>query len=307
MIHSRKRLVYDIPDMTETAMPKVLPLLPHPPAWVTGMFAEDPTQRALDPTGAVTVLEHERFVLVSTCVREATLLSMPVFTKAVASVYRSLACELTLRQRYPLRVWNFIPDIQAPMDEVSDRYMAFNAGRFEGYVDWFGGRATFGASVPTSSAVGVNGRDLWVYAMASDTPGVSIENPRQTSSYCYSSRYGPCPPCFARATKCGSTLFIGGTASILGEDSRHQGDIDEQTRESLRNIAAVIQAAGGSPVRPLAALRNVRVHVVAAEYTPAVKSILEEAGLLRSIVELVQAELCRKELLVEIEGTASLP
>jgi chorismate lyase/3-hydroxybenzoate synthase len=231
---------------------------------------------------------------------------MPAFTEAVASVYRSLACELTFRQRYPLRFWNFIPDIQAPMDEVSDRYMAFNAGRFEGYVDWFGGRETFGASVPTSSAVGVNGRDLWVYAMASDTPGVSIENPRQRSSYRYSSRYGPCPPCFARATKCDSALLIGGTASILGEDSRHRGDVDAQTRESLRNIAAVIQAAGGSSVRPLTALRDVRVHVAAPEDTPAVKSILEESAPHLSTVEFVQAELCRKELLVEIEGTAIL-
>ncbi len=293
--------------MTETALPRMLPLLPHPPAWVTAIFEEDPNHLAQAPTGVVTVFEHGAFLLVSACVRDATSLAMPTFTDAVAGVYRSLASELTRRHRYAVRFWNFIPEIHAPMDVGCDRYMAFNAGRFASYVDWFGGHEKFGTSVPTASAVGVKGRDLWVYGMASDTPGVTIENPRQRSSYCYSTRYGPLPPCFARATKCGSTLFIGGTASILGEDSRHQGDIDEQTRESLRNIAAVIQAAGGRSERPLGALRTVRVHVAAAKYAPAVKSILKEEGPLRSIVELVQAELCRKELLVEIEGTASLP
>jgi chorismate lyase/3-hydroxybenzoate synthase len=146
-----------------------------------------------------------------------------------------------------------------------------------------------------------------VYVLAGDAPGIAVENPRQCPSYRYSRRYGARPPCFARATRVGSTLFIGGTASIVGENSRHRQDIDAQTRETLRNIAEVIAACVPSPLAlPLAALRDVRVHVTDPGQTSEVTAILREVAPDVSRVEIVLAELCRNELLVEIEGIASL-
>jgi enamine deaminase RidA (YjgF/YER057c/UK114 family) len=290
-----------------SAVPAVPLLSPRPPAWVSSLLDDDcsHTQDSHEH-GAVRVSEGGRFALLSTAVPEATSLSTQAFIEAVAHTYRVLWRELSLLRRAPLRVWNFLPDIHGPMGTVGDRYMAFNVGRFDGYSDWLGARGDFGHVVPTSSGVGITGHALWVHLLACDTPGISIENPRQSPSYRYTSRYGPRPPCFARATSFDSTLLIGGTASILGEESRHHDDVDAQTRETLRNISAVIQAAGGLSDRPLAVLRDVRVHVVAAEYAPAVKSILEELAPELTSVEFVQAELCRKELLVEIEGVASL-
>ena len=52
-------------------------------------------------------------------------------------------------------------------------------------------------------------RDRSGHQTQNSAPGVAIENPRQTPSYHYSRRYGPRPPCFARATRFGSLLFIG--------------------------------------------------------------------------------------------------
>jgi enamine deaminase RidA (YjgF/YER057c/UK114 family) len=116
------------------------------------------------------------------------------------------------------------------------------------------------------------------------------------------------PPCFARATRAGSRLLIGGTASILGEQSRHAGDIHAQAHETFQNLSALIAAAAPSRFRqPLGLLQSLRVHVRDAQDTPVVQAILDQLAPAVSDVEFVQAALCRKELLVEIEGVADWP
>jgi chorismate lyase/3-hydroxybenzoate synthase len=286
-----------------------LPLRPQPPAWVADLFAGSGAgpEEVAGPFGVP---------LLSRCVTKFTLLSAAVgesarsstaLADAVAAAYRSLAHELTRQRRHAVRIWNFVPDIQARADEAGDRYMAFNAGRFAAYCDWFGGPDAFAAALPTSSAVGTTGigNALWIHVLAADTAGIPIENPRQIPSYHYSRRYGRRPPCFARAMKLDSMLLIGGTASILGEQSRHDADIDAQALETLQNIAALIGSVNTGPTdQPLDALRSLRVHVLDSRHAPAVQSILNELAPDLVNVEFVQASLCRRELLVEIEGTA---
>jgi chorismate lyase / 3-hydroxybenzoate synthase len=204
-------------------------------------------------------------------------------------------------------MWNFVPSIQDQLD-AGDRYMAFNSGRFAAFVESFGLAGDEPAATPTASAVGIDGTTLWIHVLVADAPGVPVENPRQVPSYRYSKRYGLRPPCFARATKFESTLFIGGTASIIGEDSRHVADIVAQTEETLSNLRALIAAATGvSTDHALRALRDVRVHVTSALHTPVVRAVFEPVVSLDATLEFVEAQLCRKELLVEIEGIASCP
>jgi chorismate lyase/3-hydroxybenzoate synthase len=248
------------------------------------------------------------FTLVSAVAPEPAGHAAGSFADAVASVYRSIWRELVRQQRHAVRIWNFVPDIQGPIPGAGDRYMAFNLGRFAAYCEWFSGPASFQTMLPTSSAVGVGDRGVWVHVLAADAPGTPVENPRQIPSYRYSRRYGVRPPCFARATRVGSRLLIGGTASILGEQSRHVGDIQAQTRETCRNLAALIAASAPSELRtPLASLQSLRVHVRDAESAPAVQTILDELAPQVPDIEFVQAALCRKELLVEIEGVADCP
>jgi chorismate lyase/3-hydroxybenzoate synthase len=298
----------DAPREPDKSCALALPLRPRPPAWVDdlltdgGVVCEDPHEQ---PRGKILSRQTGRFTLLKTAVDEATSISVQAFAEAVAQAYRSLAAELTQQQRYALRFWNFVPDIHAPMGAAGDRYMVFNAGRFAACSDWFGGPDAFSVTLPTSSGVGIGGGTLWVYVLAGDSPGTPIENPRQSPSYHYSKRYGSRPPCFARATRFESIILIGGTASIIGEHSRHAGNIQAQTRESLRNIAALIAPAGiSSPHLALAALQDLRVHVVDPQHAPTVRAILDELAPHLGEVEFVQADLCRKELLVEIEGRA---
>lgn len=227
--------------------------------------------------------------------------------QAVAAVYRAVAAELQRERRHAIRIWNFVPDIQGDIAGAGDRYMAFNAGRFDAYAESDGGAAAFDRTVPTSSAVGVDGDTFAMHVLAADAPGVNVENPRQIPSYKYSRRYGYRPPCFARATKMPGMLLIGGTASILGEHSQHIGDLEAQTRETFENLAALLTAADPALTgHPLDALRSLRVHVRDAADGVAARALVEELAPRVPDAEIVQSRLCRRELLVEIEGVADI-
>jgi chorismate lyase/3-hydroxybenzoate synthase len=299
-----------LPENPLASAPDVSPLRPEPPAWVGHLFAE-PRATVQDPgtrAAALTCCRGGMFTLVSGVAYEPAEKATAPFADAVASLYRSIGRELSRQNRHAVRIWNFVPDIQGPIPGAGDRYMAFNLGRFAAYCDWFGGPESFQTTLPTSSAVGVSERAVWVHVLAADAPGTPVENPRQIPSYRYSRRYGVRPPCFARATKVGSSLLIGGTASILGEQSRHAGDIRAQTRETFENLAALITAAFPSACRkPLESLQSLRVHVRDAQNAPVVQTLLDQLAPEIPDVEFVQAALCRKELLLEIEGVAGCP
>jgi len=283
------------------------PLHPCPPSWVYRLLTgSDLAARpgAIESRAPSTIVGGS-FALLARRVDSVPELSTASFIAAVEEAFRSIARELNRLGRHVLRVWNFIPDILYPVDGVGDRYGAFNAGRLGGYSEWFRPAQTLSAALPTSTAVGIGGDTLWIYAFAGEFPGTPIENPRQTPSYRYSARHGVNPPCFARATCFNSLLLIGGTASILGEDTCHIGDIEAQTRETLRNISSLIVAStttdGGGT---LGALRDVRVYVTDAEHASAAAAVLRETLPNLPHCEFVQAQLCRRDLLVEIEGTA---
>jgi enamine deaminase RidA (YjgF/YER057c/UK114 family) len=137
---------------------------------------------------------------------------------------------------------------------------------------------------------------------------LQIENPRQISAYSYPKQYGPRSPTFSRATLAfqdeAQTLFISGTASILGHETAHPASVGLQTRETLVNIRAVIEQAvlkGFAPV-DIASGLALKVYVRHAEdFAEVVGIIQEEFGTLSELIVL-QADICRVDLLVEIEA-----
>ena len=89
----------------------------------------------------------------------------------------------------------------------------------------------------------------------------------------------------------------------------HAGDVAEQTRETLRNLAAVVEAANRrcSARFEVAGLQAV-VYVRHPGDAPRVREVLAEglgadAAFLCHAVFL-QADICRQDLLVEIEAHA---
>jgi len=244
----------------------------------------------------------------------------------------------------PVRFWNFIPDIGAAVGTAGagagelDRYMIFNAARYAAYVEWYGA-GSFGDVIATATGVGHRGLDLHVWCLAAQAPGIAIENPRQVPAYRYSEQYGPLPPSFVRATLLEDgpegqpVIFVGGTASIRGERSAHREDLERQAHETIENLAAIVAAASerfhreGEPARPelakpngshvngvgcewrgdedwLALFRRLRVYYVQREHGAPLEALLARTFPAAREIEWVQADLCRRELLVEIEGVA---
>jgi len=221
-----------------------------------------------------------------------------------------------------VRVWNFIPGILDPLGEWDQRYKVFNAGRFNSYSRWYGGRGEFGRRIATASGIGTASDEFTVHALATTNSALPIENPRQVSSYRYSKKFGPLPPCFARATRVECTprgaprLLVGGTASIRGETTYHIDDLDLQLEETIKNLAAVVASGLGETGDDfslknrcrslLAHYRHLRVYCPRLEDLDPVAARLQLEFENVERMELVQSDLCRKGLLVEIEGWAGL-
>lgn len=278
------------------------------PIWLT---PADNQLRFADPL--VSVLDASDFRWTQVEVPAARRLGRAAFQDAVADAYRTIHRGISESEHHsPVRYWSFIPGIHDPMDCGLDRYMAFNSGRFAAFTERAGSREATGLAAPTASGVGSEDDALVVACLSSRVTGRLVENPRQIPAYRYSARFGPRPPVFARATlvpgRGAGVLLVGGTASITGEESRHAGDLDAQVDETLRNLAAVAAAAGGgSAAGALSHYRFLRVFVPGRTDAASVRDRLQALLPAGIIVEWRQAELCREELLVEIEGVALLP
>lgn len=197
----------------------------------------------------------------------------------------------------PVRFWNFIPSINddAGADGHGDRerYKIFNRARRRAWLAYDPSLAT----VCAGTAVGSPNDVLSVFAYAAPEPVVHVENPRQTPFLAYSALYGT-PPCSRRATRIGDTLWIAGTASIVGEATR-AGDTAAQLAETLENIRLVIAATGAPFV-----VRHARVYVRDPSETVAVGRAVGEA--LRAETSAMTADICRLPLRLEVECVATL-
>jgi len=284
------------------------------PWWVQRLFVGVSQQAAIH--GDLTIHSHVLPDVSLVSVRVAGAVDLPPagFEQATAKAYSLIAERLgTLPASHPVRFWNFIPGIHAPSNDPArpgaamDRYMVFNAGRYDACRTWLGGEDAFARLLATASGVGHQGADLIVHALATAEAGSAVENPRQVPAYQYSRRYGPKPPCFARATTVNlrgrRMLLIGGTASVRGEESVFVDDLRKQVGETLDNLAALLQAATADDTAGPHLMTDVRVYHVNPGDEPALRTIVAPA-FPSARIEFVRADICRQDLLVEIEGVA---
>lgn len=221
---------------------------------------------------------------------------------AYREMYATLAA---LGSPHLVRVWNYIPDINLETHGL-ERYRQFNTARAEASLAC--GRAVAG-SVPAASALGAAaGSPLTIYFLASRRAPVFIENPRQVSAYRYPAQYGPRSPAFSRATVLGeggeATLFVSGTASIVGHRTLHAGDPAAQTRETLVNIEALLEEATrrcGAEALRLETLAY-KVYVREPSDLPVIREQLESAAGPCAAILYLKADICRQDLAVEIEA-----
>jgi chorismate lyase/3-hydroxybenzoate synthase len=207
--------------------------------------------------------------------------------------------------RHLIRIWNYLPEINAQAGG-DERYRHFNSARQMAFRK--SGRATMG-TVPAACALGSPaGSPLSIYFLAARRPAKMIENPRQTSAYHYPPKFGRHSPIFSRACVWGESgrarLFVSGTASIVGHESIHRGDVAAQTRETMVNIGALLEEANRVVDSSHYSLNDLKLKVYVRKPSdlPAIEATLSE--LLNPVASIVylQADVCREDLLVEIEA-----
>lgn len=209
------------------------------------------------------------------------------------------------------RIWNYLADINLELGEANglERYRQFNIGRQDAFL---ASQRCATGNVPAACAIGLRGGPLSIAFLAGATAPVPVENPRQVSAYHYPATYGPRSPTFSRGALVYPTgqeiLFISGTASIVGHQTVHPADPRRQCRETMENIAAVIREANRFCRSAPFSVPNMhyRVYVRQAADLDAIRqSLLPLIG--DAPVICVEADICRADLLLEIEAMASHP
>jgi len=209
------------------------------------------------------------------------------------------------------RLWNYVPHINGSEDHL-ENYRHFCRARSLAFEARLGRH--FQPLLPASSAVGAVAGPLAVAFVAGPTAGRHFENPAQVPAFDYPPEHGPRPPSFSRATVATTPdcthVFISGTAAIRGHGTVAPGDLDAQLECTLDNLGLIGEAAGVG-----AALgaeppwqRRFKVYLRhAADLARAVPKLERRLFRPRDQVVYLHADICRAELVIEIEASLSRP
>lgn len=200
-----------------------------------------------------------------------------------------------------LRIWNYFDAITAGVGDA-ERYKLFCAGRADG----LGAQPL--RSLPAATAIGRRDGSprLQVYWLAAKASGQAIENPRQISAYHYPRQYGRVAPKFARATlNAAGELLISGTASVVGHATHHDGDLRAQLAETLLNIDTLLAQAHARDARCPPAFTEstlLKVYLRHADMCATVVAELQSKLPHGVSILVLEADICRSDLLIEIDG-----
>jgi len=217
---------------------------------------------------------------------------------------------------YPLnqmfRHWNYIGNIL----EISDgrqNYQRFNEVRARYFSSTF-----FPDGYPAATGIGMNFPGVIVEACfltSGEYRQLGISNPMQLSAHQYSEKVlvspggGKSTPKFERAKAIvnheGSTIFVSGTAAVIGEDTSSSDSPEEQTVQTLQIIQRLIERENleryiNLDKRTEFFYKYVRIYIKNGYISDHIKEQVEHAFPDTPSVYLT-ADICRDRLLVEIE------
>lgn len=248
--------------------------------------------------------ETDSQIMAAVCIDEKEYAD---FRAVVNDAYQRIL-KLIATRGYPhiIRVWNYMADITLGEGD-KERYKQFCVGRYEAFVQY-----NYKLDqLPSASALGYSGGGFMVYLLAAKRPGLHFENPMQLNAYHYPRKYGVQSPSFARATLAewggGRQLFISGTASITGHESMHSESFCDQLTLICQNIDLLLKhVVKQIDETQLAQMSILKVYLRnKTDLGEAKKGIAKHFGDKIPVIFL-QADLCRKELLMEIDGHCSL-
>ncbi len=220
------------------------------------------------------------------------------------------------------RVWLYQGSI-TELEDSTERYRELNRARSDFFTaEEAAGRLQVhraGANFyPASTGIGMAGEGLAASCLTLQTDRddvrlVPLENPNQTSSFDYAPKFSKKSPKFSRAMAFVNgdyvTTWVSGTASIVDSETVHLGDVEKQTEQTINNIESLISednfrrhGVSDAGAR-LVDLAKVRVYIKHREDYEKCRAICERRfGGVPAIY--AEADVCRSNLLVEIEGVA---
>jgi len=230
------------------------------------------------------------------------------------TLYRQiLDCCEELGFAFLYRIWNYMPDINGFCPSGLERYRAFCLGRARAF---FEERDRVEAFLPAGTGIGSHGDQVSIIFMAARREcRINMENPRQVPAYHYPTTYGPRSPSFSRGTLVrradADEIFVSGTSSIIGHKTVHAGDIEKQCQITFKNIDTLlsrenltrygIKGGSGSGEMDL-----VKVFIRRQQDWPIVQAICSQHLNPGAQVMYLGADICRSDLLVEVEGRVRL-
>jgi enamine deaminase RidA (YjgF/YER057c/UK114 family) len=225
-----------------------------------------------------------------------------------------------------VRQWNYVEDIlgiKTMTEKKYQNYQILNDVRAQYYA-----REKFKNGYPASTGIGMNaGGIILEFISIKPENGVNIvplKNPGQKDAYNYSQgvlvgnslsqKNTKSSPKFERAKYISinekKTIYVSGTASIRDEKTIGENDVKRQTQVTIENIDNLIseinlKRAGISNNYEKMSFSFIRVYVKNKSEIKAVKEICDSYYKNVPINYLV-ADICRDNLLVEIEGIVEL-
>lgn len=235
------------------------------------------------------------------------------------STLKQLYAHLDFRLEDIVRQWNYIGNIYQRSKEQQQYYQLFNEVR-----KWYYTGLGVETGYPAATGIGMSQPGVAIETHAIK-PGVevscdAISNPLQCEAFYYGQEVlvgqtgeiqkSKSAPLFERARLVHdnnrSILFVSGTAAIIGQQTVAPGNAAEQTRISIKNIERLASPENLlNRVPKLTCIPNkfayVRVYVKQAEHIALVGSICQNY-FQETPITIVQADVCRENLLVEIEA-----
>ena len=222
-----------------------------------------------------------------------------------------------------IRQWNYIERITAHADynnSVSQHYQIFNDVRSKFYQ-----LANFENGFPAATGIGMNfggiNIDFIAAKLGSNRSIIGVKNPVQQDAYNYSeavlaensamSDFCKTTPKFERAKVLimpeGKWIFVSGTAAITGQLSILENSVEQQAEMTIQNILGLISPDNlhkyGIDCRGKVTLNYLRAYIKYKNDIPKVKDICRKY-FPQIPIAFVVADICRPELLIEIEGEA---
>lgn len=221
-----------------------------------------------------------------------------------------------MEMKHIIRQWNYLEDILG-FDGEEQRYQEFNNVRSRYYGDVF-----LENGYPAATGIGMNRGGVIIEFVAVDSSEIiskPVDNPGQISAHKYSEKVLVGDECVIKTTpkferarylenREKKLFLISGTASIVGEKTMGVDDPELQTEVTIENIQRlysdeVLKSISDNTLEPK--YGHARVYVKNRRDFAAIKRTFKKHYGNLPVVYII-ADICRNDLLVEIEGKVIL-